>query len=91
VQLGCVEAVMSEPEVSVVMAVFNGATSLEATMDSVLAERDVKLELIVVDDGSTDETSAILRGYAERDSRVRVLTQQNRGLTRALINGCAQA
>ena len=90
-QLGSVEAVMSEPEVSVVMAVFNGATSLGATMESVLAERAVKLELIVVDDGSTDETSAILRGYAERDSRVRVLTQQNQGLTRALINGCAQA
>ena len=90
-QVGCVEAVMSEREVSVVMAVFNGATSLGATMESVLAERAVKLELIVVDDGSTDETSAILRGYAERDSRVRVLTEQNRGLTSALINGCAQA
>jgi len=42
---------MSEPEVSVVMAVCNGATSLGATVDSVLAERAVKLELIVVDDG----------------------------------------
>jgi glycosyltransferase involved in cell wall biosynthesis len=65
--LGCVDAVMGELEVSVVMAVFNGATSLGATMDSVLAGRAVKLEPIVVDDGSTDETSAILRSYAERE------------------------
>jgi glycosyltransferase involved in cell wall biosynthesis len=82
---------MSDPEVSVVMAVFNGAPALRATMDSVLAERAVKLELIVVDDGSTDETSAILRGYAEQDSRVCVLTEQHHGLTRALIKGCEHA
>jgi glycosyltransferase involved in cell wall biosynthesis len=47
--------------------------------------------LIVVDDGSTDDTENILSQYADGDSRVRVITQENQGLTRALIKGCAAA
>jgi glycosyltransferase involved in cell wall biosynthesis len=45
----------------------------------------------VADDGSTDETPRILAAYAARDPRLRVIRQQNAGLTRALIAGCAAA
>lgn len=76
-------------KLSVVMAVFNGATTLAATLDSILAQSDRDFELIVVDDGSTDATPSILASYS--DARIRVITQPNAGLTRALIRGCAEA
>jgi glycosyltransferase involved in cell wall biosynthesis len=79
------------PAVSVVMSVYNGAPLLRETMDSILAQEDVDFELVVVDDGSTDESGSILDDYARRDGRVRVIHQENRGLTRALIAGCAAA
>lgn len=78
-------------KISVVMSVLNGAATLDRTIESVLAQTEGDFELIVIDDGSTDSTSAILAGYARRDRRLRVLTQSNAGLTRSLIRGCAEA
>lgn len=76
-------------KLSVVMAVFNGAATLRATLDSILTQSERDFELVVVDDGSTDATASILA--AERDPRLRVISQANSGLTRALIRGCAEA
>lgn len=76
-------------EISVVMSVYNGAHHLRESVDSILSQQGVSLELIVVDDGSTDESGRILGEYADRDSRVRVVHQENQGLTRALIMACA--
>jgi len=78
-------------KISAVMGVFNGAAGLPGTLDSILAQTERDFELIVVDDGSSDETPEILRRYAAEDDRIRVITQQNGGLTRALIAGCAAA
>jgi glycosyltransferase involved in cell wall biosynthesis len=80
-----------KPEVSVVMSVYNGASDLAGTMDSVLSQEGVELEFIVVNDGSADKSGEILDDYARRDNRVRVIHQGNTGLTRALIRGCAAA
>jgi glycosyltransferase involved in cell wall biosynthesis len=79
------------PEVSVVMAVYNGNERLSRSIDSVLGQEGVSLEFIIVDDGSTDESADILGGYAAQDSRVKILRQDNHGLTRALIKGCEAA
>lgn len=76
---------------SVVVGVFNGGDNLKTSLDSVLAQTEVDLELIVVDDGSTDRTTMILAELAARDQRLRVITQAHGGLTRALIAGCAAA
>ena len=81
----------TRPEISVVMSVFNGDAYLRGAVDSILLQENVDLEFIIVDDGSTDSTSTILEEYAQRDHRVCVVTQENAGLTRALIRGCAQA
>jgi glycosyltransferase involved in cell wall biosynthesis len=78
-------------DVSVVMSVYNEENNLAETIESVLHQEGVSLELIVVDDGSTDASSQILRAYAARDTRVRTLRQTNQGLTTALIKGCAAA
>ena len=79
------------PDVSVVMSVYNGAARVRESIDSVLRQEGVEFELIIVDDGSTDGSGEILEAYAAFDRRVRVVTQENQGLTRALIRGCAAA
>lgn len=77
------------PDVSVLMAVYNGGDGLASTLDTILTQTGVSLELVVVDDGSTDDSAAILSAYARRDERVRVLRQLNGGLTSALAAGGA--
>jgi len=62
------------PPVSVLIPARNEEASIGAAIESVLASRGVDLELIVLDDGSTDATAEIVRGYAEKDVRVRLET-----------------
>ena len=77
------------PAVSVLMSVYNGAGRVAAAIDSVLGQTDGELELIVIDDGSTDATPAELARV--RDPRVRLVTQARTGLTRALNRALALA
>src|SRR5262245_30164988 len=90
-RLGPPQGMNTRPEVSVMMSVYNGASHLAATLDRILSQEGVALEFIVVNDGSTDKSSQILNDYAQRDSRLRVIHQENTGLTRALIRGCDAA
>ncbi len=82
---------MRVPEVSVVMSVFDSAPYLESALRSILEQTDVDLEFVIVDDGSTDGSSDVLAEFAREDRRIRLLRQENRGLTRALIAGCRLA
>ena len=80
---------MSEnPSVSVVIATYNRADLLPETVDSVLNQRFQNFELIVVDDGSTDDTREVLRRY---QPRVRYLYQENRGPSAARNLGVRHA
>ncbi|MFZ2491706.1 MAG: glycosyltransferase family A protein [Thermoanaerobaculia bacterium] len=79
------------PNVSVVLPVYNGEASLEETLQSIFAQSEGDFELIAIDDGSTDGTRALLEDHARRDPRVRVLVQENAGITRALLRGCQAA
>src|SRR5689334_13931050 len=79
------------PDVSVVMSVYNDARYLRDSIESILRQEGVTLEFIVIDDGSTDGSAAILDEFATKDSRLKVVHQQNRGLTLSLISGCAMA
>lgn len=81
---------MSTPTVTVLLAVFNGAPLLRASIESVFAQTFTDFELLVVDDGSTDETPAVLHEY--KDARLRVVkNERNLGLTRSLNRGLAEA
>ena len=80
---------MSVPAVSVLMSVHNGAPWVRDAVASVLAQTAGDLELIVIDDGSTDTTREILA--RARDPRVRVEHQTRAGLTRALNHALALA
>ncbi|HMP72048.1 MAG TPA: glycosyltransferase family 2 protein [Kiritimatiellia bacterium] len=80
-----------DPYISVVMSVYNNEDTLAAAMESILSQEGVTFEFIVIDDGSTDQSPALLDDYARRDQRIRVIHQNNQGLTAALKTGCARA
>jgi glycosyltransferase involved in cell wall biosynthesis len=77
------------PAVSVLMPVFNGERHLAAAIDSILAQTFRDFELIIVDDGSTDDSRSIVTRY--RDSRFRLIAlERNAGLSMALNRGLAE-
>ena len=81
---------MGSPRVSVLMSVYNGARYLRDAVDSILGQTFTDFEFIIVDDGSTDETPAILNSYT--DPRiVRLRNETNIGLTRSLNKGLVVA
>ncbi|HEV2607076.1 MAG TPA: glycosyltransferase family 2 protein [Xanthomonadaceae bacterium] len=65
------EPVQPGPLISVALCTYNGALYLREQLDSVLAQSEVTIEIVVVDDGSSDGTAAILDEYAARDARIR--------------------
>jgi glycosyltransferase involved in cell wall biosynthesis len=79
------------PSVSVVMPTYNADRYLGQAIDSILSQTHQAFELLVVDDGSTDDTPGLLASYAESDPRVRVISQSNQGVSAALNRGIADA
>ncbi len=69
--------------ISVIMPVYNVKTYLSQSIESVLNQDHRDLELILIDDGSTDGSGAICDAYAARDSRVRLIHQKNAGAAAA--------
>ena len=79
------------PPLSVAMSVYNGERFLAEAIDSILAQTFADFEFLILDDGSTDATAAMLRDYARRDSRVRPIIRENRGLVASLNQLLAEA
>lgn len=82
---------MSSEKISVIVPAYNLAQQISRCMDSILAQTHQNLELIVVDDGSKDQTFSILTEYAEKDSRVKAIHQENGGVTSARLRGIREA
>ena len=72
--------------ISVILPVYNTAAYLSACLDSVLAQTYRDIEVILVDDGSTDGSAEVCDDYACRDARVTVLHQENGGPSAATIS-----
>src|SRR5262245_14732681 len=72
------------PRISVVMSVYDGARFVDEAVASIRSQTYSNFEFIIVDDGSRDATPEILSKHADEDSRVRVVSQQNRGLIESL-------
>lgn len=81
----------SQPRVSIVLPVFNAESYLGEAVESLLAQSLADFELIAIDDGSTDGSGRILEGFAVRDSRVLLVSRENRGLTATLNEGVLRA
>jgi glycosyltransferase involved in cell wall biosynthesis len=82
---------MSEPMISVLMPVHNGAQFIEEAVGSILQQQYQNFELLIVDDGSNDQTNAIVTGLSRGDKRVHVLWQEKSGIVAALNRGIGRA
>ena len=74
----------STPAISVLMPVRDAGRFLGPALDSILAQTFADFELIAIDDGSRDDSARVLAAFAARDPRIRVYTQENRGIVAAL-------
>ena len=79
------------PKVSIIVPVYNAEKSIGRCVDSILGQEFHDYELILVDDGSTDSSPAILDAYANDDQRVHVVHKQNAGVSNARNTGLDQA
>lgn len=75
------------PKISVIVPVYNGEKYLRQCLDSIVTQTHRHLEIILVNDGSTDSSGGICGEYAARDDRIRVLHQENRGQSAARNTG----
>ncbi len=83
--------VQMSPDISVALPVYNGSRWLTEAIESVFRQTYHDFELLVVDDGSTDDTPRLLDVYTNRDKRIRVLRQNHSGLVTALNRCVAEA
>lgn len=79
------------PRVSVIMSVYNNVRELPRAMHSLFHQTFHDVEVVAIDDGSTDGSSDLLDHYAAQDSRIRVIHQLNSGLGPALHRACLAA
>lgn len=77
--------------VSIITPAFNAAKFLPATVESVLSQPRSDWEMVIVDDGSTDETAPLAQRYVDRDPRIRLFRQKNSGVSRARNRGLAES
>jgi glycosyltransferase involved in cell wall biosynthesis len=82
---------VSGPKFSVVVPAFNAAVTIRSCLLSILRQTEPDLELIVIDDGSTDTTPSIVRELAADDRRLQIWSQPNRGVSAALNRGLDEA
>ncbi len=76
---------------SVIIPAFNAATTLDRSVQSLLAQTQSNWEAIIINDGSTDNTAEVATQFSIKDSRIRVLTQPNQGVSVARNTGIAAA
>lgn len=82
---------MNSPLVSIIMPAFNAGAYIAEAADSVINQTFTNWELIIINDGSTDDTEAIAQKYSAKDPRIRLITQENKKLSAARNTGIINA
>ena len=82
---------MEKERISVIVPAYNCAQWLPRCIDSLLAQTYENLEVVVVDDGSTDHTREVLEGYRQKTDRIQIIYQENAGVTAARMAGVCAA
>lgn len=82
---------MSEDLISVIIPVYNTAGYLPRCLDSILNNTYKHLEILCINDGSKDNSLEVLNGYAAKDPRVRVIDQENAGVSAARNRGAGRS
>lgn len=81
----------AQPAVSVIIPAFNVETYLSEALESVCSQTLRDVEILIIDDGSTDDTAALAKAWQVRDKRLRLLRQRNQGAGYSRNQGIAQA
>ncbi|MGF2159033.1 glycosyltransferase family 2 protein [Enterococcus avium] len=81
--MDCSKQNINKPDVSVIVPVYNSQDYLRTTVESILAQSFTNFELLLIDDGSTDDSSVICDHLAEQDCRIRVVHRENKGMCAA--------
>ncbi|OSZ82171.1 hypothetical protein CAP35_02565 [Chitinophagaceae bacterium IBVUCB1] len=82
---------MQSPFFSIIIPTYNRSGFIKRAIESVIAQTYTDWELLIVDDGSTDDTAAIINQYSKSDARIRYLYQENQKVSAARNNGLANA
>ena len=82
---------MSETLVSVIVPIYNAGPYLEQCLDSIVAQTHKELEIILLNDGSTDDSLSTMQRYAIADGRIKVIDKQNQGYGATCNRGLAEA
>ena len=82
---------MSCPLLSIIIPAYNAGKYLDQCLESIEKSSSEDFEVVIVDDGSTDETSEVLNAAAHRDARFKVIHQENGGVSKARNNGIRNA
>lgn len=76
---------MSKPTVSVLMSTYNGAKYIREQIDSILNQKDVNVELLIRDDGSSDNTAEICKEYQKKNTNIRFYQGENIGVGKSFM------
>lgn len=79
------------PQISVIVPVYNGERYLHECLDSIINQTFCDFELILLDDGSSDQSGKICDEYAKRDQRIRIIHKQNEGINATRRRGVHEA
>ena len=82
---------MNNPLVSVIMPAYNAEKYIDEAIDSVISQTFANWELIIVNDGSTDDTQKIVEAYVSSDTRIKLINQENKRLGAARNEGIKNA
>ena len=82
---------MDESLVSIIVPIYNAGPYLEQCLDSIVGQTHRDLEIILLNDGSTDDSLTTMRRYAENDGRIKVIDKQNQGYGATCNRGLAEA
>lgn len=82
---------MTKPQISIIMSVYNGEDYVAESVTSILLQKYKNFEFIIVNDGSTDNTLSILKEYMHKDKRIKLIDQENKGLTKSLNIAASKA
>ncbi|MFR2033860.1 MAG: glycosyltransferase family 2 protein [Agathobacter sp.] len=82
---------MEKGKVSIITPCYNGAKYIEETIDSVIAQTYKNWEMLIVDDGSRDDSAQIVTKYCEKEERIKLISQENAGSAAARNNGIRNA
>lgn len=77
--------------VSVIIPVYNAKNTISEAIDSILNQTHQNFEIVIIDDGSTDNTESILKKYMNKEEKIKVYTQVNQGVSKARNNGIKKA